>query len=352
MATRREKEKQQTKRSKAREWADQEEKKSGGGATCVSLPEGVEWLKIPAKNDKALVWDFVPYRAGARNPHADEGNTHWCLKFTSHRVPGTDGQGRPYVCARETFNRKCAVCDWLRQHSRTADEDLLKELKAKPRILFVVNDKPGDKKNPLKVFETHIYNRGTGYGELIKDAIGAIPETEDEPDCFPFSLEGGRSVQMKVSEDTFNRQPYGKVTRIDLVERDYDYPESLVDAAPCLDDCLVEPDYDELWSLLTGEPVEKDEAPRAAPAPRNGADKKPAAKPVDDDDDDDDEPDETPVRRAGAEAPAKKPSSKPAADDDDDEDWEDDEDGSDLEDDDDEDDEPAAKAPPKKPGKR
>lgn len=288
---------QQERRSKARSWATEEPEKRAYEPTAVKLPEGVEWIKFEAKT-QTVTWDFMPYRCGRHNKRADEGELHYVVEFEQHRVPGADGRENRYVCGK-FFDKPCAVCKYL--NSKRPDKDTYNALKGKTRLLWVINDKPGDKKNPLKVLETAMYNRGMGFGEQVRDLVTSIEEEEFVEDCFPFSLKGGRSVQMKIKEEEYNGNPYGNPTRLDLIPRKYDYPESVLDAAPCLDECLIEPDYDLIWALLNGEEVAEKPAKAIpkAPEPPKGR----APTPADDEDDDldddlDDEEDEQPVRRS------------------------------------------------------
>ena len=145
------------KRSRAREWA-QEEKKSYE-PTAVRLPEGVEWAKLEVKNYTAT-WDFLPFIVGKGNPKADEGEPYFMRMYETHRVPALNGRSDPYVCAASAFGKRCAVCDWLRTKGGSADQKLVKEVRAKTRILWLVNDNPEDVTNPVKVFETGYYNKG------------------------------------------------------------------------------------------------------------------------------------------------------------------------------------------------
>lgn len=228
MATRREKDKQKRRKSDAQAWAHQQG--SSGMSTCVKLPDGVEFWK-PTPGTHLL--DFMLYVVGKNNPRADEDMLHFERTYDAHRVPTADG-ARLFACRLKCFGKSCYGCDWLRNNSRTADQDLVKQMRATTRHLWLVNDKPGDKKNPLKVFDSNHFNKGMGFGEMMADALGDVPEYRNFAD-----LEGGMTLQLKVKEDTFPGGKYNKVTRIDFLPRKYSYPESLLEDAPCLDECIV-----------------------------------------------------------------------------------------------------------------
>lgn len=291
VATRREKEKAGRKRSSARDWAKQQD--TGREATCLKLPEGVEFCKLEVGVHK---FDFLPFIAGKNNPRADEGMEHFERSYESHYLQTPEG-GRPYPCRRACFNgKRCAVCDWLSKHGGSGDPELVKGMRAKPRHLWLINDvtKHTGKGTPpvkYKVLDTGHFNRGTGFGELMQDAINSLDEGIE-----PFVLEGGFTATLTVKEQSFSGKKYNAVTRIDLRQHSYDYDEEVLAEAPCLDTCIVDVGYDAVKKILEPESVEDE--PDETPPPKAKA--KPAAKPSKDKDDDDSDDSEE-----------KKPAAKP-----------------------------------------
>lgn len=295
MATRKDREREKARRTSARDWAGKQDQ--SGGSTCVKLPEGVEFYKLEVGTHKL---DFLPFITGKNNPRADEGMEHFERTYEAHRIATPDGH-RLYACRKSCFGKRCAVCDWLVKNGGTADQELVKDMRAKTRHLWLVNAKPGETKKPVvKVLDTGHFNRGMGFGELMVDAINSLDEGVD-----PFVLENGYTATLTVKEQVMPRGKYNAVTRIDLRPHSYDYPSDLLDKLPCLDDMLVDVGYDDLRKLLDPESAQDDD--------RNGDDdhdapvshRKPAAK-----DDDDDDDDNTPAQRKGGKA-------KPDDDDDD-----------------------------------
>lgn len=241
---RREKEKQKTRRMNAAGWAKQQEQ-GRGESTAVRLPPGTEFYKLEAGLHRV---DFMPFIAGEFNKRADKGMPHFEREFDIHWVPGPDGKNRPYCCLWSCWKEPCPVCKWCNENAKSTnptDAELAKSMRAKTRHLWLVNDKPGNADNPLKVLETNHYNKGKGFGEQIGEAIGTVRGG----DTFG-ELEGGITTQLKVVEDTYPGGKYLLVSRIDFIERDYDYPEEVLDKAPCLDDCLMRLSYKELDKVL------------------------------------------------------------------------------------------------------
>lgn len=246
---RKEKERRFVLQTSVKDWS---KKPTLGGfeATCVKMPDGVELIKLPSEG--IVKWDFMMYLAGKHNRRADEGFPFYNLEYEAHRVP-TGGENKAlYLCAAVMFGKKCAVCDWLKKHGyKLGSPKAVDEIKrTTTRHLWVVNDKPGDPKNKLKILDQNCYNKKKGFGEQM----AALMRTLDENDN-PFDPIDGSTFVITCEEDTFPGGKYSVASRIDLRPRKYSYPESIVEKAPCLDDCLVEPNYDEIWSLLEEGPT-------------------------------------------------------------------------------------------------
>jgi hypothetical protein len=247
MSERNRRERQKT---NALDWAKKQERSF---ESTVKLPEGVSLFKL----DKVGVFrlDFMPYVVGKNNPRAKPGMEHFEREYDAHRVPTADGQ-RLFCCRMKCWGKRCAVCDFLRMNGGTADQALVKSLRTTTRHLWVVNDKPGDRKNPLKVFDTNHYNRGLGFGEMLADAITSVTDYANFAD-----LSEGYTIQLNVKEQTFPGGKFNAAVRMDFLPRKYQYPESLLDAAPCLDDLLVDPGYDAVAKLLNPDQGKEGEEP-------------------------------------------------------------------------------------------
>ncbi len=109
--------------------------------------------------------------------------------------------------------------------------------------------------------ETNHYNKKKGFGEQL---VALLDEeaVDDEKFCVA-DEEEGKTLKMTVEEESFPGGKYFVVSRMDLLARDYVYPDDICDKAPCLDDCLIEPDYDDLWKMLNGEAGGDDDEPTA-----------------------------------------------------------------------------------------
>lgn len=323
MSDRREKEKQEARYTSAKAWADQQ---SGGfEPTAIKKPAGLENYKLDKEG--AHLFDIIPYIVGKGNKAADPGFAHFERSYDVHKIPRPDGGTDWYCCLWACWKEPCPVCSIRKSMGKEEGDALRPQL----RRLFLVNDKPGKLKNPLKLLDEVHYNRGLGFGEQLLTAMQATRGGVDL-----HRLSGGKTVQVMVGN-----AKYRQCTRIDLMDRSYDYPEDWLDKSPCLDDFLIKPSVKMLNSLLEqfgATPPDDDDAPsddvprRTTVAVTDPRDAKSRAEPEDDDEDaappraaakskapaqDDDDEDAAPPAKA---APAKVKATPPPADDDEDED--------------------------------
>jgi len=265
---RREQEKAKARKSNAMDWAKKQDK--GSGPTSIKLPQGIEMYK-PSLGINEV--DFMPHIVGegAFNKYADVGFEHFELTYGVHRIPGLNGRAQWHCCLFETFKKKCPVCIWRNNHAKTEDPQLIKDLMVSTRHLWLINDKPGDEKNPLKLWDTNHFNRGQGFGEQMGTAI-ITTETHNFSD-----LQTGKKVRLNIVEGTWPGGKYEYCSRIDFMDRKYKYSDAMLENAPCLEEIPIELPYDELNSILTQE-----EAPAHSSSSSVVGNGKPAEDKVDD----------------------------------------------------------------------
>lgn len=280
--SRNEKKRAERRKVDAREWAQQQEK--GFEPTAVKLPEGVELFK-PSPGVYRV--DFLPYRAGRFNMRADEGFEHFECQYDAHRIPSPDGRTRLYCCLKATFGENCPICQMIARGG--LDPETVKALKVTTRHLWNVNDKPGDMKNPIKVFDTNHYNRGLGFGEMMAEAINSDEDYANFSD-----LENGLTLVLTVKEQTFPGGKFNAVTRIDFKPRKYTYDEDILDRVITLDECLVKTPADKLKELVMQDSDEArdDDNPRRNGNKPTSSSKKEEPDEEDEDEDSDDDEDE------------------------------------------------------------
>lgn len=283
----------------------------------INLPEGVEPLKL---RGGTMRLDIIPYKVVDKK-HPEEipvGESWWRRLIYTHRDIGPEG--RTYLCPLLNKGLPCPICEEYQRLRRDpeADDDIVKALKPKERELVNVIDVSSDD-STIKVLEVSTFL----FGDKIEEEIRAR-ETEGDDDV-SFDLEGGKTLKVRWSEETFRKGSYFKATRIDFKDRD-DYDESILKGVVCFDKCLMIPTYEELETAFIGgsiatksEDDDMDDDDDDMPEP---PERKKRVEEDDDDDEDIDDDDEDDIEDL-----------------DDDEDDDDDEDEEDIEDDDDDEDE-------------
>jgi hypothetical protein len=282
----------------------------------VNLPEDVKRF-TPKKGTYKL--DVIPYTVSAkRHPDGVAAGEQWCRRpFLIHYGIGVDN--KPQICPR-TIGKPCPICEYYEREKKRpgADEEAIKEIRAKARELYNVIDLDNED-DGVQVFEMSYHL----FGKLLE---GEINEADDDEIAGFAELKGGKTLKVRFSEATMGKNKFLEATRIDFLDRD-DYKKSILDDVVDLDSVFNVLPYEELEAvfledegvgMVTGDgDDEEDEAPKSKKkshkadeddedddAPK--AKKKSKPKPADDDDDDD-------------EAPKPKKKSKPKDDDDDDE---------------------------------
>lgn len=267
--SRREREQRDQRRASAEDWAKNQGRDFE--PTAVKLPEGTTFFKLERVGTYEV--DFIEYVAGKGNPRADEGYLHFEREYCVHRIPMPNGRASLYCCLYETFKKKCPVCEYVNANGNTADKELIKSLKPQVRHLWNVIDR-GSKEQKVQVFDSNHFNRGSGFGEQIADALLSVPKYRTFA-----RAEGGYTLHLTVKELALgqNRGTYKAVTRVDFVPREKDLPDDIVEQCVCLDDCLIEHSYDELKRILLQEPVEgkRAEAKDSGKEPRRQREREP-----------------------------------------------------------------------------
>lgn len=291
--------KERRKKLSAKKWA--KEYKSGGGSFAIRLPEGVEMFKLEKAGVRRIL--IIPYTVGKGNPYADEGETHFERTYFSH--PRIGPSNETFVCASETYKKKCAVCEYaaeLRQDPDTK-KDVVDALRPKQRQLWNVVDLDEPEKG-VQLWEIAQFS----FGKLLRERC--TNEDEDEDFSSFADPEEGKILKLTISEESYKGRPTYKVAAIDFKDMKKPMSEEWLEAAVCLDDLLIKAKYDEVKKVLEGGDDEDDEddednEPKRKKKSRRSEDDEDDEEPVrskkksrrvEEDDEDDDE-DEAPKKR-------------------------------------------------------
>lgn len=211
----------------------------GAAASYLELPKDTQLFKL---KPGIMYIDIIPFIAGKDNPNASEGMKHWERTFFVHNGIGVDNS--KVLCAAKTFGEKCPICEFREANASKAarDEDVYEQIKAlepKKRQLFnVIDTKAPDKGIQIWNESYHLFGK-----DLYSEVRNA--DERDHWDEF-YYLKNGWTLKIGVEERSYNRRSFSAVDTIHFRERDKDYPDEMSEDAPCLDECLIVPDYDDL----------------------------------------------------------------------------------------------------------
>ena len=302
------------------------------------LPKNVKLFKETPGSKVRL--DFLPYVVTDPNhPDKDEDNgvavvgTQWYKRpFRIHRGIGVNNE---YVVCPTSIGKRCPICEYrAKRQKEGAPKEELTALNATHRNLYIVI--PKDVKDFDEV--PHVWEISQF---LFQDKLNEEIQEDEDNACFP-ALDEGKTVRIRFTEETFMKNKYADVSRIDFEDRD-EYPESLLKTVPNLDEVLQILTYKELEAKfyeVVADDDEEEEKEKSTPRKKTeikSLDEEDEDEDIDEDDDDDEEEVKPAPKKKG------RPSKKVVEEEEEEEEEEDEDD----EDDEDIDEEEEEEAPPK-----
>jgi len=274
----------------------------------LNLPKGLRVFREEAKTRVAI--DIMPYVVSSENhPDRDDeygiavpGELWYKLPYKLHRNIGASNES---VVCPSSIKQKCPICEHRAQLLKDGadwNDDAVKALKPSARNLYIVIPK-GNKNFDEK---PHIWDISQF---LFQDKLNEEIQENEEYETFP-DLEEGFTLRIRFSEEQLGANKFAETSRIDFIEREEPYEESILDTIPSLDDLLVIPAYKTIEALFFGglsqdevDEVEdeEDEAEEETPPKKTKTTaRKKVVKEEDDDDevDEDEEEDATPPQKA------------------------------------------------------
>jgi len=212
--------------------------------TAVRAPDKAGEFKLAKASHRLAV---VPYRVGAGNPSADEGELWWCRVYHVHTKVGGDGI---YVCPERTAHARCPICEHFAQLRDQRAWDEIKHLQAKPRMLVNVLDLDDPKKG-VQVWDVTL-NRSFPeeiYKDQKEDDLKGNPQGLDE---FWKASTKGKNLELRVEDKPLGDKggkTWKAVTRVTYQPRKEALSEKILKQAVCLDELLIDVSYQELKKI-------------------------------------------------------------------------------------------------------
>ena len=232
----------------------QRQQKAATSYGHLLLPKDIKMFN-PKPGSKVLL-DFLPYEVTDpkhpdRNPEQDvamPGSLWYKRPYKLHRNVGADNDSA--VCPT-SIKKPCPICEHRSVRSKAgADKEELKAMNASQRNLYVVvplGEKEYDEK-------PHIMDIAQF---LFQDLLNEELQENEDNEVFP-DPEEGKSVKIRFDSTTIaGSKAFATADRIDFVERESQYKESILTKVPNLDEVLKIYSYEELsakWFEMENEP--------------------------------------------------------------------------------------------------
>lgn len=257
-----------------RQRAQRQERRRAGSSKRDSYRSASRYLRIPPGmksfrvKDRTYRFDLVPYKVGKGNPCADEGFWYYERTFFTHKNVGPDNDS--VICPASTFKKPCPICEFrdariklLRDQGQDPFQDeTVKNLRTSERQLFLVHDHD----EPAELIQLWDYSN-YGFGELL-DAMRAEGQRDNQPHKAEFDDDAAGSWLRVSFKAQSGRGAFYKAFSIEFNPRPDGLDESLLEHGYCLDDMLIELDYNQLRRLYFGEGPQQEDMPAPAVTPQ------------------------------------------------------------------------------------
>src|SRR3990170_10002 len=231
--------------------------------------------------------DIIPFLAGDHDPNTKPGEPNYVLILMVHYQVGANQNA--YVCPARNYNKSCPICEYREEVRRQEDydEDLVKELTPKRRSIYNIlcydNDKEENK--GVQIFDAAHWFMEKHIAPLAKTPVRGAGKSTDMYVAFS-DPDTGKSISFTRKGTKRNSEFLAHK----FVDRNYQIPDEVLDAAFILDDCVNYSSYDEINLAFQGgggdvaPPTEESPAPQPTAAPaesrlRTRATPAPAAEP-------------------------------------------------------------------------
>lgn len=236
------------------------DEQSAGSA--LKLPTGLKLWELGKAG--RYTFDVIPYIVGKGHPKVKEGRVWWERTFWQHS--GVGPENKAVCCLRKNWGEPCPCCEQVDEFVKTMDRDdkddkkRLSFMKSKFRQALLIQDHDA-RKPEIELFEYSYH----GFGITLDEKLDDSPESLGYDNFF--HPKGGKTLQAKFAETDMG--DWLKASVIEMLPRNKDLPEDILDHGICLDDMVIRLSYDQIKKLMRGE------APSRS-AEDNGHDDRPA----------------------------------------------------------------------------
>jgi hypothetical protein len=217
----------------------------GKGIFDPDKTKGLQFFKPSAGQH---IIDILPYLSGAHDPRRRKGESNYLVDIYVHQNIGPNED--TYICLAKSYNRPCPICEERNELRRTSgDQDEIKSLRPKRRVIYAIWDRDNETKG-IQVWEVAHWFMEANLLPLAKRPRGGGYVAFTYPD-----KSEGRHVVFEIKGTGQNIQYTGH----QLIEREEDIPDEILEKVPVLDELLYIPDYKEVKTAYLGKGGANDE---------------------------------------------------------------------------------------------
>jgi hypothetical protein len=221
----------------------EKQKRAGSSYGHLLLPRGTSVFN--AEPGSRVLLDFIPYIVtDEKHPDRDDdkgnalpGDPWYKRPYSLHRNVGA---GNDSAVCLASIGKKCPICEYRAKRMKEgAEKEETDTIKPSRRNLYVVI--PLDSKKNEAV--PHIFDISQF---LFQELLNKELKEDENMEVFP-ALDEGLSLKVRFDSNTVGTsKPFAEASRIDFIERDTQYEESLLEEVPNLDEVLIILTYKQL----------------------------------------------------------------------------------------------------------
>ena len=227
--------------SMRKEYRQQAAMKKSGGGTKFNLPEGAAFFNPKKGTSKLRIVSYII--SVAKHPSGRLKGDVWPeRRFSMHYNVGADPKS--YICPR-SVGQRCPICEYRVKLSKSSnpDEQLIKDLRPKERVLYNVIDMNVDP-NAVLLWDVSYYN----FTKKLDEEINEGPEEYSD---FAMPNEDGMYLSVRFAEKTMGAsKPFLEASRIDFSPVEDAIPDELFEQALDLDKTLKVFSYEDLEAIF------------------------------------------------------------------------------------------------------
>ena len=148
------------------------------------------------------------------------------------------------ICLKKTYGKGCPVCEEAEKYKEKGDEETYKDLKAKRRVWYNVQDLEADDPEKIKVFSVSHF---LFEHELIEEARNG---TDGEEQVDFADIEDGKEIHFRAASDNMGGNDFFRYKSFKFEDRDKELNPKILKQVHPLDEMIIFRDYEQVEKIL------------------------------------------------------------------------------------------------------